>query len=300
MADTSATAAARAATKSSDGKRRFVLERIDPRIYSSTLLTLILVIGQWKFQILGDSYVPWMLALSTALAAELCLSRSLRGTWPNLLSAYISGNSVAILVKPDGALLWPFVVGSLLAITSKYVLVYKNRHLWNPTNFAVCMLLLVAGGRVSILSHQWGNDLAMVAVIWSVGLLTVWRARVWHITIGYLAAFVALALVRSAINGQAIATEIAPITGPMYQLFIFFMITDPRTIVRGRAKQIVVVLLVALAECAIRLACDFDVIPLDNPLRASPAMFALFVIGPLAMAIDLARNPPPLKVGAVA
>ena len=28
---------------------------VDPRWYSSSLLTLILVIGQWKFQILGDA-----------------------------------------------------------------------------------------------------------------------------------------------------------------------------------------------------------------------------------------------------
>src|SRR6185295_10027354 len=118
------------------------------------------------------------------------------GGFPNLLSAYISGNSVAILLKPSGDLLWPFVVCSLLAILSKYVLRYRGRHLWNPTNFSVCVMLLVASGRVSMLSHQWGNDPAMVAVIWAIGLLTVWRARVWHLTLSYLAAFVVLAWVR--------------------------------------------------------------------------------------------------------
>ena len=43
---------------------------------------------------------------------------------------------------------------------------------------------------------------------------------------------------RSLALGQPILPEIAPITGPMYQLFIFFMITDPRTVVRGRRPQI--------------------------------------------------------------
>jgi len=40
--------------------------------------------------------------------------------------------------------------------------------------------------------------------------------------------------------GQAILPEIAPITGPMYQLFLFFMITDPRTVVKGKQRQIIV------------------------------------------------------------
>ena len=34
----------------------------------------------------------------------------------------------------------------------------------------------------------------------------------------------------------------------MYQLFVFFMITDPRTVVKGRRRQIVVAALIALVE----------------------------------------------------
>lgn len=252
---------------------------IDPRILSSSLLTLILLIGQWKFQILGDDYVPWIVALATCVVTELALHWLHTGKMVNLLSAYISGNSVAILVKPQGSLLWPFAVGALLAILSKYVLRYRERHLWNPTNFSICALLLLAPGSVSILSHQWGNDPAMVAVIWFVGLLVVIRARVWHLTIGYLALFAAFAWVRTLFNGQTLEAELGPVTGPMYQLFMFFMVTDPRTIVSGRKQQLGVLFLIALTECLIRLAADFDWIGAENPLRVAPPMFALFFVG---------------------
>jgi len=265
--------------------------RIDPRWFSSSLLTLILAIGQWKFQILGDSYVPWMIALGTALAAEIILYRLHSGGFPNLLSAYISGNSVAILLKPSSDLLWPYFVCSLLAIASKYVLRYRGRHLWNPTNFSVCLMLLVAAGQVSMLSHQWGNAPAMVGIIWAVGLLTVWRARVLHITLTYLGAFAVLAWARTWINHQPLGGELGPATGPMYQLFMFFMVTDPRTIVRGTAKQVGVVVIVALVECAIRLLCDFDVIPAGNALCAAPPMFALFLVGPIFLYLQLTRAP---------
>jgi hypothetical protein len=275
-----------------------VRRRIDPRWFSSSLLTLILAVGQWRFQILGDSYVPWAIALGTALVVEVVLYRLHSKGFPNLLSAYISGNSVAILLKPSGDALWPFAACAFLAISSKYVLRYRGRHLWNPTNFSVCLMLLVASGQVSMLSHQWGNEAATVGVIWAVGLLTVWRARVLHITLTYLFSFAILAWVRTLVTHQPLGAELGPVTGPMYQLFMFFMVTDPRTIVSGKWKQVGVVFVIALAECAIRLLCDYDVIPDGNPLRTAPPMFALFFVGPIFLYAQLARVPAPRPAAA--
>ncbi|MEY4774340.1 MAG: hypothetical protein RIT40_1375, partial [Planctomycetota bacterium] len=167
------------------------LSKLDPRWYSSTLLTTILVVGQWRHQILGDSYLPWIIALGTAVLAEVAARKSLGLTGINFLSAYISGNSVAILLKPQGDLLWPFAVCSALSILSKYILAWRGRHLWNPTNLGVCALLALAPSQVSMLSHQWGNDLAFVALLWVVGAATTVRARVWHISLAWLAAFTA-------------------------------------------------------------------------------------------------------------
>jgi len=266
---------------------------IDPRWFSSSLLTLILVVGQWRFQILGDSYVPWMVALGTALVTELVLWRTLRGGWPNILSAYISGNSIAILVKPDGALLWPFAIGSFLSIACKYTLNYKHRHLWNPTNFGICVLLALASEHVSILSHQWGNEPLMVALIWTVGLLIVWRAKVLHLTLTYLAAFAAFAVLRAQLNGQSIATELAPVTGPMYTLFMFFMVTDPKTIPKGRKVQVLTVLAIAALECVFRILCDREILGTHSPLRFAPALYALFLIGAPVFWWQLRKAPDP-------
>lgn len=274
------------------GPQGSAFARLDPRWYSSTLLTLLLVVGQWRFQILGDSYVPWMVALATALGVELVAWRWMRTGWPNLLSAYISGNSVAILLKPQADLLWPFAVCSAVAILSKYVLSWREKHLWNPTNFAVCALLALAPASVSMLSHQWGNDLATVGVLWAIGLFTVWRARVWHLTVAWLAAFVAFAWLRSEIvPAGRFLIELAPVTGPMYQLFMFFMITDPKTVVRGRAAQVGVVVLVAALECVFRVLTDFDVLSSDNPLSVAPPMYALFCAGPALLAWQAWRSP---------
>jgi Na+-translocating ferredoxin:NAD+ oxidoreductase RnfD subunit len=62
----------------------------------------------------------------------------------------------------------------------------------------------------------------------------------------------------------------------MYQLFVFFMITDPKTTVRSKKWQCVVVLLVAFVEMLLRL----------NHVVYAP-LYALFLVGPTAMLIEI-------------
>src|SRR5205814_3366433 len=229
--------------------------RIDPRYLIAFLITLVLVAAQVRYHMLG-SYDRLVVALGVCMATEALLSWFDRGKVINLQSAYISGISLTLLVKPQGGALWPFALGGFLAISSKYVLRYRNNHLWNPTNFAITALLLAAPNRISVLSHQWGNDVATNLVIWTFGLVIAARVRVIHITLTYVASFLVLNSLRAALLHQPILPEIAPITGPMYQLFVFFMITDPRTVVRERRWQIAVAMLIALVETTIRFASD--------------------------------------------
>jgi Na+-translocating ferredoxin:NAD+ oxidoreductase RnfD subunit len=260
----------------------------EPKNLIVFLITLVLVVGEAKYGILGG-YNRLATTLGVCMATELALSWFLRGTLANLSSAYITGISLALLTKPQANILWPFALGAFLAIASKYVLVYRGRHLWNPSNFAIALLLLAAPQTVAVLSHQWGNDIGTNLVIWAFGLVIAWRARVLHVTLTYVACFIALALVRNAIVGGPLLAEIAPITGPMYQLFVFFMVTDPRTTVSTRKGRVIVVAIVALVEAIMRIAGDFQ-LPLLQPFYVSPPILALSIVGPIAMLLDLRRK----------
>ena len=264
--------------------------RIDPRYLIAFLITLVLVAGQLCYHILGG-YDRLALALAACMATEALLSWFDRGKIVNLQSAYISGISLTLLTKPQGGALWPFALGGFLAISSKYVLRYRDHHLWNPTNFAITALLLAAPDRVSVLSHQFGNDVATNLVIWTFGLVIAARVGVLHITLTYVLSFLLLGVVRATALGQPVLPEIAPITGPMYQLFVFFMITDPRTVVRGRRSQVIVAILIAIVEALIRVAADLGV-PLPTAFTAGPAFLALATVGPFAKWLDLRRTPP--------
>ena len=196
---------------------------------------------------------------------------------PTSASAYITGISVGILVRSP--FLWPYVLASAISILSKYVLRLNGRHLWNPSNFGVSAVLFLAPQTVSLLSIQWGNNLWPMVVIWILGFVIVWRVGRLHISATYVLAFVVCAFLRSAITGTPWQAALAPITGPMYQLFIFFMVTDPRTTVASRRGQVVVVTIVAFVEMCLRLA---EVI--------YAPFYALCLVGPAALVIERARQ----------
>jgi enediyne biosynthesis protein E5 len=249
--------------------KRAPLFRVDNRLLPPLLITGILITAHLSFGIL-ESYEHTALAIATAIAAELVMGKLTVGAWPHPASAYITGISVGILVRSP--FLWPYVLCSLISITSKYVLRWRGRHLWNPSNFGLSVVLFLAPDTVSHLSIQWGNVVAPMLVIWLLGFAIVWRVGRLHISATYVATFLALALVRSAITGTPWLATVAPITGPMYQLFIFFMITDPRTTVRDRRAQCVVVIGVAVVEMILRL----------NEVVYAP-FYALFLVGPTAL-----------------
>src|SRR5262249_18562377 len=147
------------------------------------LITFILLIGELSYGIL-QSYWFTALAIVSSIALEIALSWFVRGRFPHLASAYITGISVGILVRsPQGA--WPYVVTSLLSISSKYALRVRGRHLWNPSNFGVSAVFFLVPGTAVGLSLEWGNDIWPLAVILCLGTAILYSLVRLHITLTY-------------------------------------------------------------------------------------------------------------------
>src|SRR5262245_1316356 len=157
-------------------KRRW---QLDNRWLAPILITGILVVGWIAFGITENyrapllakvtggrvtTFSPTFVAILAAVLTELFLGRLLVGPWPQLTSAYITGISVGILVRSTEV--WPYIVCSMLSITSKYALRYRGHHLWNPSNFGLSVLFFLAPAGAVGLGQQWGNHLAPVILIW--------------------------------------------------------------------------------------------------------------------------------------
>ena len=236
-------------------------------------ITIILLVGHYSYGIL-NSYWTILSSILAAVITELILARVFLGHWKNPASGYISGISVGILIR--STMIWPYVVTAVISIMTKYIFRYKNQHIFNPSNFGISWMLFAASWSVAGLSVQWGNQLLPMVVIWILGLVIVWRAKRLHITLTYVFSFIGFAYLRSIMLGEHFFTEVSPLTGPMYQLFIFFMITDPPTNVKSKKGQILVAFLVASVEFILRL----------NLFIYAP-FYALFLVGPTAKLIDL-------------
>lgn len=246
----------------------------DTRYLAPVLVTIVLAVGQFAFGFL-ESWSRTVLAIVTSIAVEVVLSKTLLGTWPHLASAYVSGISVGMLVRSPE--FWPYALCSAISITSKYLIRVDGRHIWNPSNLGIVAMLVLASDSVASLSVQWGNMLLPMVMVWMFGAAIIGILGRFHITLTYVASFVAFAAVRSAVTGHPFLAEVAPITGPMYQLFIFFMITDPKTTVRPRWAQCLVAFLVAAVEAVFRL------------MEAVHApYYALFIVGPAANLVEIA------------
>jgi enediyne biosynthesis protein E5 len=251
---------------------------LDNRLLPPLLITSILLTAHLSFGIL-EGWERTLTAIAVAIGAELVLARLTYGAWPHPASAYITGISVGILIRSP--FLWPYILCSFISILNKYVLRLNGRHLWNPSNFGVAAVLFLAPETTALLSIQWGNVIAPMVVIWVLGSVIVWRVGRLHISATYVAAFFAFSVVRSAVTGTPWLASVAPITGPMYQLFIFFMVTDPKTTVRSKRGQCLVVVLVAFVEMLLRL----------NEVVYAP-FYALFLVGPVALLVeDWLRRP---------
>jgi Na+-translocating ferredoxin:NAD+ oxidoreductase RnfD subunit len=246
----------------------------DNRYLPPIFITLILLVSQLSFGLL-ESLSRTVLAIAVSMGCEIVLGLLMYRKIPNLASAYITGISVGILLRSPA--FWPYALCSALAIMSKYVVRWRGRHLWNPSNFAISAMLLLAPEYVATLSVQWGNTIWPMLIVWALGVLIVLRVKRFHITATYVLSFIVLAWIRTFFTGHVFLAEVAPITGPMYQLFIFFMITDPRTTVKPRWAQCLVVFLVAVVEMILRL---FE--------NVHAPYYALAIVGPIANVIEIA------------
>lgn len=243
--------------------------RIPPGYIGPILISAVVVAAHISFGVL-DGWDKFAAALIAAMVTESVLHKIVVGEWRNLSSAYISGNSAGILVRSP--FIWPFALCAAISIASKYVFRFRGSHIWNPTNFGVVIMLLIASDSMAVLSIQWGNNMWAMLIIWIVGFLVISKVNLANISITYVLSFIFFGWIRSMITGDAFLAEIAPLTGPMYQLFVLFMITDPKTTLKSNTGQNIVAFLIAFVEFFFRLG-----------EAVYAPFYALFIVGPIAL-----------------
>ena len=235
----------------------------DSRLHVAAVIVTIHVLGQVSLRF--HVSVPQILAaIGTCAILEVTLTfrRSRAFVWP--ASAMLTGSGVALILRvpttPAGDHwsfhAWYVFAGvAALSLSTKYLIRYRGSHVFNPSNIGLVVAFLVLGStRAEPLDFWWAPlDLGMItayAVILVGGLVITARLGLLAAAASFwigLAAGVGLL----AASGHCMVARwaFAPVCGfefwrvivtsPEVLIFLFFMITDPKTLPAGRVGRVV-------------------------------------------------------------
>src|SRR6478609_5469768 len=207
---------------------------------------------------------PILLAIGTCAVLEVGIAMRSQHVilWP--ASATLTGNGVAFVLRVPGTVhgdwwslrgWWIFVGTAAVALLSKYVIRWRGEHIFNPSNIGLVLcFLLLPRTKAAPLDFWWGPMsvwLALaLAIIVAGGFAILRRLKLLRVAVGFWVTFAA-AIGVLALAGHTMTARwhLGPISGfqlwwvlitsPEVLVFLFFMITDPKTAPRSPTARLV-------------------------------------------------------------
>jgi hypothetical protein len=234
----------------------------DPRLHLAAVIVSLQVLGQVAFDF-DLSIAQILISIGTCAVLELSIvaRRHHVLAWP--ASALLTGNGVAFVLRVPGTEhgdwwstqgWWIFAGTAATALLSKYVIRYRGSHVFNPSNLGLVLCFLLLGpGRVEPLDFWWGPMspalvLALVIIVVG-GVAILSRLALLGLAVSFWIVFVCVVAVVAA-TGHAISARwhYGPVAGvhlwtilafsPEILVFLFFMLTDPKTVPAGPRQRI--------------------------------------------------------------
>jgi hypothetical protein len=183
----------------------------------------------------------------------------------------LTGSGVALILRAVGTragdpwgtndvALFAIVAG--LSLLTKYVIRFRGSHIFNPSNIGLVVAFLVLGSsRVEPLDFWWAPlgipMVAAYAIITVGGLLITARLRLLALAATYwITLTIGVGILAGSGHCMTARWAFAPVCGfdfwrvivtsPEVLIFLFFMITDPKTVPAGRVARVVFALLVGV------------------------------------------------------
>jgi len=245
--------------------------RLDPRLYQITALAGLLAYGLLRLE-LEVRPERAALILATVLAVQYGSTLLWRLPAFDPRSALISGLSLCLLLRTHSPVV--AVVGATLAVGSKFIVRFRGKHIFNPTNLAIVALLLT--GQAWVSPGQWGSVAYFGFLIVCIGGLVVNRAARSDVTLAFLVAYAGLVIGRSLWLGESMAIPLHRLQNGALLIFAFFMISDPRTTPDSRAGRVLFATLVSLGGAYVQFRL----------FRTNGLLWSLAAFSPLVPILD--------------
>ena len=233
----------------------------DPRLHLAAVIVSLQILGQVAFEFrLSIAQILVSLLTCAVLEVGIAMRRQHVILWP--ASALLTGNGVAFILRVPGTEhgdwwsmngWWIFAGTAAVSLLSKHLIQFRGGHVFNPSNFGLVLCFLLLGPEhADPLAFWWGPMsfwLALaLAIIIAGGFLILRRLRILHIAITFWVTFVAsIAVIAASGHDMTANWHLGPISdwyfwrilafSPEILVFLFFMITDPKTIPAGRTAR---------------------------------------------------------------
>ena len=222
--------------------------RWDPRLYQIATLASLLTYGVLRQDLEVQAATAATIILTALVTQAVCTWLSRRSR-VDPRSALISALSLCLLLRTGSLEL--AMLTAVVAIASKFVLRIGDKHVFNPTNFALIVVILTTG-EIWVSPGQWGSGLVFAFLLACAGGLVVNRAARADVTLAFLAIWAGLLVARSLWLGEPLAIPVHRLQNGALVLFAFFMISDPRTTPDSRAGRLLFAALVALGAYVVQ------------------------------------------------
>jgi hypothetical protein len=244
----------------------------DPRLHVAAVLLTLQALGQ---TVLGFrlSIAQILACLAAGALIELVVSFFKDRTilWP--ASGLLTGNSTAFILRVPGTLhgqwwstngIWIFIGVVAVGMASKYLIRWRGRHIFNPSNVALVLAFVALGPQHTEPLDLWWIPMgAWMIVTYAIliggGLFIALELRLLGLVLGFMAGFavfVAIALAPVPDHCMVASWHVTPlcgrdlwqilVTSPEILIFAFFMVPDPRTVPDGQVARVFFGILVAL------------------------------------------------------
>ncbi len=240
----------------------------DPRFYQMTIQILLLIygIGWLQFDI---SWFEVGILTGSALLTQYILTKALELPSFEPKSALISGLSLSLLIRAEE--IWLLIFAAVLTIVSKFAFRWKEKHLFNPSNFGIIIMMLISG-KIWVSTGQWGNVALFGFSLACLGGWVVYKALRSDIVIAFLIFYGMVFFGRALWLGDPLTIPFHQMQNGTFLLFSFFMISDPKMTPNSRIGRIILAFLVAIGAGFVQF-----VLFRTNGLLWSLAFFSLWI-----------------------
>jgi len=214
---------------------------VDPRIPFASILALYAILGCTVLRF-NRTPLQMLVTVASACALDVFFCRVIHKRWLVPLSAFITGTSLALLLNYSHNSFLLFLP-VYLAVGSKYLLTFEGRHVFNPSMFGVAVSLLIGGDLIGTApAYQWGGTWAMSAFLVAAALfLFVFKVGRTPLVVSFLFFYTLQILLRAYLMRWYLPPEsliLGTLTSAPFFLFVFYMITDPKTSPSSTRAQI--------------------------------------------------------------